>query len=77
MKSTLGKVLGALTSAATFAAVIASAKDAKKYTIWNDYEGSADSAQYSALIQINKSNAPQTQGCMCSPCRSEGTSNMG
>jgi hypothetical protein len=62
MKSTLGKVLGALTSAATFAAVIASAKDAKKYTTWNDCEGSADSAQYSALIQINKSNATQTQG---------------
>jgi hypothetical protein len=35
MKSTLGKVMGALTSPATFAAVIASAKDAKKYTTWS------------------------------------------
>jgi hypothetical protein len=41
MKSTLGKVMGVLTSAVTFAAMIASAKDAKKYTTWSDYEGSA------------------------------------
>jgi hypothetical protein len=62
MKSTWAKSWESFTSAATFAAVIASAKDAKKYTTRSDYEGSADSAQYSALIQINKSNAPQTQG---------------
>jgi len=61
MKSTLGKVMGVLASAVTFAAVIASAKDAKKYTTWSDYEGSADSAQYSALTQINKSNVTQLQ----------------
>ena len=61
MKSILGKVIGVLTSAVTFAAVIASATDAKKYTTWSDYEGSADSAQYSALTQINKSNVTQLQ----------------
>src|SRR5580704_3737541 len=61
MKSALGKVIGALASAIAFAAVIASAKNAKKYTTWSDYEGSADSAQYSALTQINKSNVTQLQ----------------
>ena len=61
MKSTLGKVIGGFTSAVTFAALVASAKDAKKYTTWSDYEGSADSAQYSALTQINKSNVTRLQ----------------
>src|SRR6201985_2283984 len=61
MKSTLGKVIGVLASAVTITAVIASAKDAKRYTTWSDYEGSADSAQYSALTQINKSNVTQLQ----------------
>ena len=61
MKSTLGKVIGVLASAAALTAVVASAKDAKKYTTWSDYEGSADSAQYSALTQINKSNVTQLQ----------------
>jgi glucose dehydrogenase len=31
------------------------------YTTWRDYGGSADSAQYSALKQINKSNVGQLQ----------------
>ena len=31
------------------------------YTTWRDYGGSADSAQYSALEQINKSNVTQLQ----------------
>jgi quinoprotein glucose dehydrogenase len=35
---------------------VAQAKDGKPYTTWSDFEGSADSAQYSALTQINKSN---------------------
>src|ERR1700721_2013232 len=61
MKSTLGKVIGVLTSVFFFAAVIASAKDAERYTTWSDYEGSADSAQYSALTQINRSNVTQLQ----------------
>src|ERR1700744_4393207 len=61
MKSTLGKVIGVLASAVTITAVIASAKEAKEYTTWSDYEGSADSAQYSALTQINKSNVAQLQ----------------
>ncbi len=29
------------------------------YTTWSDYGGSADSMQYSALTQINKSNVKQ------------------
>ena len=61
MKSTLGKIMGVFTSAVTLTAVIASAKDAKKYTTWSDYEGSADSEQYSALTQINRSNVAQLQ----------------
>jgi quinoprotein glucose dehydrogenase len=36
-------------------------KTGRKYTTWSDYEGSADSAQYSALTQINKSNVIQLQ----------------
>ena len=39
----------------------AAAKDGKAYTTWSDYEGSADSAQYSALTQINKSNVAQLE----------------
>ena len=31
------------------------------YTTWSDYGGSADSMQYSALRQINKSNVAQLQ----------------
>jgi quinoprotein glucose dehydrogenase len=37
-------------------AVDAAAKAGQAYTTWSDYEGSADSAQYSALTQINKAN---------------------
>ena len=31
------------------------------YTTWRDYSGSADSAQYSALRQINRANVGQLQ----------------
>jgi hypothetical protein len=51
MESTWGKVMGVCSFAVTLAAMIASAEDVKKYTTWSDYEGSADSAQYSALTQ--------------------------
>jgi quinoprotein glucose dehydrogenase len=33
----------------------------RQYTTWRDYSGSADSAQYSALRQINRSNVGQLQ----------------
>jgi quinoprotein glucose dehydrogenase len=33
----------------------------KPYTTWSDYGGSADSMQYSALTQINKSNVDQLE----------------
>jgi quinoprotein glucose dehydrogenase len=33
----------------------------KAYTTWTEYEGGPDSAQYSALTQINKSNVSQLQ----------------
>src|ERR1700722_20064073 len=71
MQRTLGRVIGAITAAATVAAVVvagvnhqeveAASKNAKAYTTWSDYEGSPDSAQYSALTQINKSNVAQLQ----------------
>src|SRR5437868_2748262 len=31
------------------------------YTTWSDYGGSADSMQYSALTQVNKTNVKQLQ----------------
>jgi quinoprotein glucose dehydrogenase len=34
---------------------------ARPYTTWRDYGGSADSMQYSALSQVNKSNVTQLQ----------------
>lgn len=34
-------------------------KKSKEYATWLDYEGTADSAQYSSLTQINKSNVSQ------------------
>ena len=37
------------------------AAKAKAHTTWNAYEGGVDSAQYSALKQINKSNVSQLQ----------------
>ena len=72
MESTLGKVMGVCSFAVTLAAMIASAKDVKKYTTWSDYEGSADSAQYSALTQINKSNVAQLQQVWFYPAGNNG-----
>ena len=37
------------------------AADERSYTGWSDYLGGPDSAQYSALKQINKSNVSQLQ----------------
>ena len=37
------------------------AAEAKAHTTWSAYEGGVDSAQYSALKQINKSNVNQLQ----------------
>lgn len=48
-------VLGLCGLAALFAA------DDRSYTTWSDYLGSSDSAQYSSLKQINKSNVSQLQ----------------
>jgi quinoprotein glucose dehydrogenase len=33
----------------------------RQYTSWRDYAGSADSAQYSGLRQVNRSNVNQLQ----------------
>jgi quinoprotein glucose dehydrogenase len=67
MRPTLGSLLGVFSTAAVAALVAgvahqpveASDKAAKPYTTWSDYEGSPDSAQYSALTQINKSNVTE------------------
>ena len=37
------------------------AAENKPYTTWSEYGGSLDSAQYSALKQINKSNVTQLE----------------
>ena len=36
-------------------------KKAARYTTWSDYLGNADSEQYSALKQINRTNVSQLQ----------------
>lgn len=41
--------------------VLLSAADDRSYTTWTDYLGGAESAQYSGLKQINKSNVNQLQ----------------
>ena len=67
MRQTLGNLVGALTAAilvivaVSHQVVEATGKPAKAYTTWSDYEGSPDSAQYSGLTQINKSNVAQLQ----------------
>jgi quinoprotein glucose dehydrogenase len=64
MKRSLGSA-AAFTTAITVVACVshytvhANGKGAKAYDTWSDYEGSADSAQYSGLTQINKSNVTQ------------------
>ncbi len=65
--TTLGSLVGVFTTVvvaalvAGVAQVEASDKGPKPYTTWSDYEGGPDSAQYSALTQINKSNVTQLQ----------------
>ncbi len=67
MKSTLAGIMGASAAvilgitAVSHQPVHATDRENKSYTTWSDYEGSADSAQYSALTQINKSNVAQLQ----------------
>jgi quinoprotein glucose dehydrogenase len=52
-------VLGGLNTAIHIAAQGAKGTPPAAYTTWRDYAGSADSAQYSALKQIDKSNVNQ------------------
>jgi quinoprotein glucose dehydrogenase len=67
MKSTLAGITGASTAAILAIAAVshqpvhATDNKPESYSTWSDYEGSADSAQYSALTQINKSNVAQLQ----------------
>jgi quinoprotein glucose dehydrogenase len=67
MRRTLAGLTGAsaaaifTVAAASRLTVHATGKESKPYTAWSDYEGSPDSAQYSALTQINKSNVAQLQ----------------
>ncbi len=55
MRLRMYSVLGLCSLAALFAA------DDRSYTTWSDYLGGPDSAQYSALRQIDKSNVNQLQ----------------
>ena len=87
MQRTLGRVVGAFTTAAMVSAVgIAGVshqrvetgiKGHMAYTTWSDYEGSAGSAQYSALTQINKSNVAQLQQVWFYPAGNNGGGNWG
>ena len=52
---------GALSGVAGVYRHSAHAAEAKVHTTWSAYEGGVDSAQYSALKQINKSNVSQLQ----------------
>ena len=40
---------------------VASAADIRDFSTWTEYEGGADSSQYSSLKQINKNNVSQLQ----------------
>ena len=64
MKPTRLHASGFLTALALLAAVAAGGQSPpteKPYTTWRDYGGSADSMQYSALTQINKTNVSQLE----------------
>src|SRR5688572_25525800 len=45
----------------SFTSAFAASTEKAPYTTWSDYAGSADSMQYSALTQINRSNVKQLQ----------------
>lgn len=53
--------MGAIVLGLSAAALAAYAAGERSYKDWTEYEGGADSAQYSALDQINKSNVSQLQ----------------
>jgi quinoprotein glucose dehydrogenase len=64
MKPTRLHASGFLTALVLLAAVAAGGQSPpteKPYTTWRDYGGSADSMQYSALTQINKTNVSQLE----------------
>jgi quinoprotein glucose dehydrogenase len=64
MKPTRLHASGFLTALVILAAVAAGGQSPpteKPYTTWRDYGGSADSMQYSALTQINKTNVSQLE----------------
>jgi quinoprotein glucose dehydrogenase len=50
-----------MAAAAIAGLTIAQAQQKKPYTTWSDYGGSADSMQYSALTQIDKTNVSRLQ----------------
>ena len=54
MKRTV--MLASIASSLFFLSPGAAPPAKQPYTTWSDYGGSADSSQYSALRQINKSN---------------------
>jgi glucose dehydrogenase len=47
--------------AVLIAIAVASAADLRNFATWSEYEGGADSSQYSSLKQINKGNVNQLQ----------------
>ena len=64
MKPTRLHTSGFLTALVLLAAVATGGQSPpteKPYTTWRDYGGSADSMQYSALTQINKTNVAQLE----------------
>ncbi len=78
MRITLRRAIGTLAASAVIAACLnqspvrAAAAQARPHTTWSDYEGGADSAQYSALTQINKSNVDELQQVWFYPAGNNG-----
>ena len=68
----MSRLLAALVPIAAAISLQASAKP-KPYTTWSEYGGSADSAQYSALDQINRSNVGKLQVAWTYPTGDDGS----
>jgi quinoprotein glucose dehydrogenase len=56
---------------------VASAADLRSFSTWTEYEGGADSSQYSSLKQINKSNVSQLRAAWSFSTGERGNYNFG
>jgi quinoprotein glucose dehydrogenase len=58
---TIGRIVFALSMACAGVTLLSQSTPKRPYTTWSDYGGSSDSAQYSALTEINKTNVAQLE----------------